>query len=528
MSESPLDAGALPVHDTDAEHRRQRLFAATEQLRLAGRGMEALHVLATEIAASSGDERHRVDLLGRLAQVATLEPPAVALAGLRHAAGQRLDEPSRGTVLALLATIAARTGHPDTDALLREAGTAHAASGDHSSARHLALGRAARSLSHGDLPGARAVLAALDPDAWVARRDAASIRAERVLVHLGLGRYQDAATAIRQAPAETASPHLPLDGLSTALDCLRMIAVGELPEAAALAVTMLGSDSAELSREVRALLVAVIGEVRYRRGEHDDARAILRPCLTTEKWPDRTIWTTTFCVAVRDPVLSTPTHLLTRVVSDLHRSVRAFLPVPYLGPRLVRAAVAAGDARAAGRITELLQQVATRTPVPLWRALADQARGLRDRDPDALRSAVDGLRTTAAWPALADALLDLACDTGTRSTEARDAAHEAAALYARIGAPGDQATADRRYAELTAAPPDRPVVDAPTRTGIEALTPAEERVAAMLAGGATKREAAATLFVSFHTVDTQLRSIYHKLGINNRMELARAWDRTRR
>ncbi|MEK8104689.1 hypothetical protein NKG94_04895 [Micromonospora sp. M12] len=39
---------------------------------------------------------------------------------------------------------------------------------------------------------------------------------------------------------------------------------------------------------------------------------------------------------------------------------------------------------------------------------------------------------------------------GLRVTEARDAAHEAAALYARIGAPGDQAIADRRYADLAA------------------------------------------------------------------------------
>lgn len=47
----------------------------------------------------------------------------------------------------------------------------------------------------------------------------------------------------------------------------------------------------------------------------------------------------------------------------------------------------------------------------------------------------------------------------------------------------------------------------------------------MLATGATKKEAAGNLFVSFHTVDTQLRSVYQKLGIHNRMQLVRAWDR---
>ncbi|MEW2146295.1 helix-turn-helix transcriptional regulator, partial [Micromonospora vinacea] len=375
------------------------------------------------------------------------------------------------------------------------------------------------SLAHGDLPGAQAVLAALDPGSWAARADAPSIRAERIVVQLGLGRHQDALAATRQAPS--------LTGL-TALDCLRMIAVGELPEAAALAVTTLSSGPADLSTEVRALLVAVIGEVRYRRGEHDDARAILRTCLTEERWPDRTLWTLAFCVAVRDPALSAPAGLLTTVVADLHRSVRSLLPVPHFGPRLVRAAVATGDVQAARRVTELVELVSTRTPVPLWHALADQSRGLRDGDPDALRSAIDQLRTTAARPALADALLDLANSPRARSGEARDAAHEAAALYARIGAPGDQAIADRRCADLAATGRHRPSLDEPRSWGVDALTPAEERVAEMIAAGATKKEAARSLFVSFHTVDTQLRSIYHKLGIHNRMQLVRAWERTRR
>ncbi|GLZ60565.1 helix-turn-helix transcriptional regulator [Micromonospora sp. NBRC 107095] len=524
MSESSFNSGTLSVDDIATEQRRHRLFEAADQLRLAGRGTEALHILAAEIATSRGGEPHRTLVLGRMARTVALEQPTIALTGLREALNLRLDARSRATVLALVATIAARTGHPDTDALLRDAGTAHAASGDQSSARHLALGRAARSLAHGDLPGAQAVLAALDPNSWAARADAPSIRAERILVELGLGRHPDARTAARQAPDDADGP---LTGL-TALDCLRMVAVGELPEAAALAVTTLSSGSADLSREVRALLVAVIGEVRYRRGEHDDARAILRACLTEDRWPDRTMWSPAFCVAARDPALSTPAGLLTRVVADLHRSVRPLLPVPHFGPRLVRAAVATGDTRAARRVTELVELVSTRTPVPLWRALADQSRGLRDGDPDALRSAVDRLRTTAARPALADALLDLANNPRLRPGEARDAAHEAAALYARIGAPGDQATADRRCADLSGTPGHRPSIDGPPSGGLDALTPAEERVAEMLAAGATKKEAARSLFVSFHTVDTQLRSIYHKLGINNRMQLVRAWERTRR
>jgi DNA-binding CsgD family transcriptional regulator len=52
------------------------------------------------------------------------------------------------------------------------------------------------------------------------------------------------------------------------------------------------------------------------------------------------------------------------------------------------------------------------------------------------------------------------------------------------------------------------------------LTPAEHRVAEVVAGGATNREAAALLFVSVRTVELHLTSVYRKLGIRSRTELA--------
>jgi DNA-binding CsgD family transcriptional regulator len=53
------------------------------------------------------------------------------------------------------------------------------------------------------------------------------------------------------------------------------------------------------------------------------------------------------------------------------------------------------------------------------------------------------------------------------------------------------------------------------------LTPAELRVAELVAGGATNREAADQLFVSVRAVEVHLTSIYRKLGIRSRTELAR-------
>ena len=53
------------------------------------------------------------------------------------------------------------------------------------------------------------------------------------------------------------------------------------------------------------------------------------------------------------------------------------------------------------------------------------------------------------------------------------------------------------------------------------LTPAEKRVAALVAEGQTNREVAAALFVTDHTVEFHLSRIYRKLGVRSRAELAR-------
>lgn len=54
------------------------------------------------------------------------------------------------------------------------------------------------------------------------------------------------------------------------------------------------------------------------------------------------------------------------------------------------------------------------------------------------------------------------------------------------------------------------------------LTPDEQRVAALVAGGASNRQVASTTYVSVRTVELRLTSIYRKLGIRSRKELADA------
>jgi DNA-binding CsgD family transcriptional regulator len=61
------------------------------------------------------------------------------------------------------------------------------------------------------------------------------------------------------------------------------------------------------------------------------------------------------------------------------------------------------------------------------------------------------------------------------------------------------------------------------RTREEGLTPAERRVAALVAEGRTNREVAAALFLGERTVETHLSHVYAKLGIRSRAELARTY-----
>ncbi|MBO9532630.1 MAG: AAA family ATPase [Solirubrobacteraceae bacterium] len=56
------------------------------------------------------------------------------------------------------------------------------------------------------------------------------------------------------------------------------------------------------------------------------------------------------------------------------------------------------------------------------------------------------------------------------------------------------------------------------------LTLQERQVAALVAGGASNKEAAGELFLSPKTIETHLSRIYRKLGVGSRTQLAARWD----
>jgi DNA-binding NarL/FixJ family response regulator len=101
---------------------------------------------------------------------------------------------------------------------------------------------------------------------------------------------------------------------------------------------------------------------------------------------------------------------------------------------------------------------------------------------------------------------------------ARDPLAEALDLAARCGA-RPLAVRAREELKATGARPRRE-----WRTGVEALTPSELRVARLAAEGKTNREIAHALYVTPKTVEGHLARAYGKLEITGRTELAQALE----
>jgi DNA-binding CsgD family transcriptional regulator len=147
-------------------------------------------------------------------------------------------------------------------------------------------------------------------------------------------------------------------------------------------------------------------------------------------------------------------------------------------------------------------------------AILERLRGMTDQDEAHFRAALD-----LAGPAPFElARTQLAYGEYLRAVDRREEAREPlrAALegFERIDA---LPFAERARRELRAA---GAVTRAAAADGAE-LTAHELRVAQLVAQGLTNREAAAALFVSAKTVEHHLRSVFRKLGVKRRAELAR-------
>jgi DNA-binding NarL/FixJ family response regulator len=96
-----------------------------------------------------------------------------------------------------------------------------------------------------------------------------------------------------------------------------------------------------------------------------------------------------------------------------------------------------------------------------------------------------------------------------RRGAARTSLEHALAVFDRLPAPLWATKARAELARIGGRAPSR-----------GALTPSEERVAALVAEGRTNREVAADLFITERTVEAALTRVYGKLSVRSRTELA--------
>jgi len=188
-------------------------------------------------------------------------------------------------------------------------------------------------------------------------------------------------------------------------------------------------------------------------------------------------------------------------------------------------AVAAGDTAFARESVARATTAAERNPGSVSLAgLALQVRGLAHREAGLLAQAVDRLEGSPRFMLLASALADHGAvlladgdrDAGVVALE------RALSVYGAHGAVGPAASVARKLqaAGVSTGPSAAP---RPSK-GWAALTAAELAVAELISSGHTNRLAARALGISPNTVSTHLRSIFAKLDVRSRVQLANSWN----
>jgi DNA-binding CsgD family transcriptional regulator len=185
-----------------------------------------------------------------------------------------------------------------------------------------------------------------------------------------------------------------------------------------------------------------------------------------------------------------------------------------------RVASAAGDAGLRARVlqaTDLLER--ERPAIPLFTGVAGYARGILERDAQALLAAADVLHLSSRPLLYAAAAEDAGGELARTDHPDKALDHLNAAFDTYME---HEALADARRVgrELRRLGVERRIVSHPrAKTGWGSLTDSELKVVHLIAEGATNRSVATQLHLSPHTVKTYLRNAFAKLGVNSRAQL---------
>jgi len=185
-----------------------------------------------------------------------------------------------------------------------------------------------------------------------------------------------------------------------------------------------------------------------------------------------------------------------------------------------RVASAAGDAGLRARVlqaTEVLER--ERPAIPLFTGVAQNARGILERDAQALAAAADVLRSSSRPLLYAAAAEDAGAELARtdRRGEAVDQLNAAFDTYLHHEALADARRVGRALRRLGV---QRRIVSQPrAKTGWDSLTDSELKVVNLIAAGVTNRDVATQLHLSLHTVKNHVHNAFAKLGINSRTQL---------
>jgi DNA-binding CsgD family transcriptional regulator len=313
-------------------------------------------------------------------------------------------------------------------------------------------------------------------------------------------------------------------GLATASFLLARLHIhrGEPADAEAAAQAALGDVGREAHRFAFYELVAQLLRALTERGRLDEADAVLASYQLDRALPPPMGGAAPFLAARTDLRLVQGRHtdavadaeeLLRRLERRGHRGLRLRMPV-------AEARLAVGEVGEARRLAAEEAERAASYGVSSALGVAQRIMGLAGGE-DGLRHLQRAVRTLERTPcrlehARALAAFGAALRRANQRAAAREPLRQALELAHRAGA---QLLVDRAREELhaTGARPRRLVL-----SGRDSLTPSEQRVAELVAQGLSNPEVARQLFITRATVESHLRSVYRKLDVPSRHELAAA------
>lgn len=192
-------------------------------------------------------------------------------------------------------------------------------------------------------------------------------------------------------------------------------------------------------------------------------------------------------------------------------------------PDVVRLALAVGEPDVAAAAARACSREADTQGRPTPKAAAQHCVGLVDGDPEAVQAAA-GLFQSIGYPLYSAQALEnaavLHAEQGNVQT-ARSAYLQAIDIYSDLGAAWDIMRADTRLRKYNIRRGARGIRH-PSPTGLDALTPTEQKIANLVAEGLSNPDIALHLFLSRNTVQTHVSHILTKLSARSRAEVARA------